>query len=258
MFTGLIEEVGTVMRIDGTAHGSRLTVQGERVVDSVREGDSICVDGVCLTATEVGRDRFVSDVSPETISRSNQAYYQIGTAVNLERPLPVGARLGGHFVQGHVDATTRVVGEREEGDFLWMSFRLPEGLSPYVVEKGSVAVNGVSLTVARLGEEEFEVQLVPQTLQRTNLTAERRAEVVNLEVDVLGKYVARLLRRGFGSLAGGSADGDDDSPILRPEALIEVAGERSDARTTRPGAAPGAESPEGEEPQMTGRDGTQP
>lgn len=216
MFTGLIEEVGTVVGIDGSGGGSRLTVQADEVVRGMSEGDSVAVDGVCLTAVDVGRTEFVADVSPETISRTNLVYYQLGTAVNLERPLAAGARLGGHFVQGHVDATLAATSAREEGDFVWLTLAIPPGLGGYVVEKGSVAINGVSLTIARLREEDFDVQLVPHTLARTNLTAEQRSEFLNLEVDILGKYVARLLsERLAGAAAGGETSEDDDGDAER-------------------------------------------
>lgn len=201
-----------------------MTIRAESVTESLRQGDSVAVDGVCLTAVEVGREGFVADVSPETIQRSNQAYYQIGTAVNLERPLVAGSRMGGHFVQGHVDATLRSTEVREDGEFVWMGFDLSEELRPFLVEKGSVAINGVSLTVAALHGEGFDVQLVPHTLQHTNLSSERRAEVLNVEVDVLGKYVERMLRERFG-VEEEDVAGEVEDRIVVPDALIELAGE---------------------------------
>ncbi len=194
MFTGLIEEVGMVMAIEAVPHGSRLCIHSGRLCDDLAEGASIAVDGVCLTALGVGRNEFLTDISPETIARTNLSFFKIGTPVNLERPLAVGQRLGGHFVQGHVDGISRAVETHPEGEFTRMRFTIPSGLAGYLVEKGSVALNGVSLTVASLQEETFDVQLVPHTIERTNLTAERRAEAINMEVDILGKYVARLLQ----------------------------------------------------------------
>ncbi len=227
MFTGLIEEVGTVTRIDSVPHGSRLTIGTHSVALGLSIGDSVAVDGVCLTAVHIEGNDFAVEVSPETIARTNLVFYQIGTAVNLERPLAVGARLGGHFVQGHIDATTKQTFSREEGDFLRVGFSIPAGLERYLVAKGSIAINGVSLTVAALQEDGFDVQLVPHTLERTNLTAEKRAEAMNVEVDILGKYVARMLE---GHIAGNGAaatrDGcDSEEDLIVKARLIEPAGE---------------------------------
>ncbi len=193
MFTGLVEEVGAVVGVNALARSSRLRIAAKGVLAELEQGDSIAVDGVCLTALDIDGDAFSADVSPETIARSNVALYRIGTAVNLERPLCVGQRLGGHFVQGHVDGVTRVVRTLEEEDFLRVTFEIPVGLRAYLVPKGSVSVNGVSLTVASIEDRSFDVQLVPHTLEQTNLTAEDRCETLNLEVDILGKYVAQLL-----------------------------------------------------------------
>lgn len=203
MFTGLVQEVGSVTEVESVTRGVRLTVVAPEAATELRSGDSVAVDGVCLTAVEVTGKGFAAEVSPETLARSNLGIYRNGTEVNLELPLAVGARLGGHFVQGHVDGTTRQEGRWDEGEFVRVRYGIPPGLSAFLVEKGSVAVNGVSLTVSALAEPasetetggHFEVQLVPHTLQRTNLLSERRADTMNVEVDVLGKYVARLLSR---------------------------------------------------------------
>lgn len=193
MFTGLVEEVGRVIAIDALAQGSRLRIHASRVTDGLSEGESVAVDGVCLTALEVRKEGFSADISPETIARTNLSFYAIGTPVNLERSLAVGQRLGGHFVQGHVDGISRVTRSVDEGEFVRMTFTLPASLRPLLVPKGSVALNGVSLTVASLEDETFDVQLVPHTLERTNLADRQRAEAINMEADILGKYVARLL-----------------------------------------------------------------
>lgn len=202
MFTGLIEEVGTVTRIEEVPHGIRLSIAAARIAPRLSLGDSVAVDGVCLTAIAIDDEAFVAEVSPETMARTNMAAYAPGIRVNLEQPLAAGARLGGHFVQGHVDGITRQRFVRDEGDFVRIGLDLPGELERYLVEKGSVAVNGVSLTVASLNGESFEVQLVPHTIEHTNLTSAERAEAMNLEVDVLGKYVARMLE---GHLAGVAA-----------------------------------------------------
>lgn len=207
MFTGLVEEVGTVTRIDEVPHGSRLHIEATLIAPGLGLGSSVAVDGVCLTAVELSGTQFVAEVSPETIARTNLASYAVGTRVNLERPLAADARLGGHFVQGHVDGVTRQRFVREEGEFIRMGFDIPAGLEHYLVSKGSIAINGVSLTVASLEEDTFDVQLVPHTLQHTNLTWDERAESLNVEVDILGKYVARMLE-GHLAAAGRAAAGD--------------------------------------------------
>ena len=207
MFTGLVEEVGTVTRIDEVSHGSRLHIEAALIAPALGLGSSVAVDGVCLTAVERSGTQFVAEVSPETLARTNMGSYAVGTRVNLERPLAADARLGGHFVQGHVDGITRQRFIREEGEFIRMGFDIPAGLEHYLVSKGSIAINGVSLTVASLEEDTFDVQLVPHTLQNTNLTWGERAEPLNVEVDILGKYVARMLE-GHLQATGRAAAGD--------------------------------------------------
>jgi riboflavin synthase len=208
MFTGLVEEVGTVTRIDEVPHGSRLHIEAALIAPDLGLGSSVAVDGVCLTAIELRGPEFVAEVSPETIARTNLSSYQVGTRVNLERPLAADARLGGHFVQGHVDAVTRQRFVREEGDFVRIGFDLPAGLEQFLVNKGSIAINGVSLTVASLSREGFDVQLVPHTLQHTNLTSSERAEALNVEVDILGKYVARMLEGHLAAVTTSSGGAD--------------------------------------------------
>jgi riboflavin synthase len=225
MFTGLVEEVGTITRIETISSGSKLTIGADVVIDGLSPGSSVAIDGVCMTAIEIGGDEFVIEVSPETIMRSNFSLFQIGTRVNLERPLSASGRLGGHFVQGHVDATTRQTGYVEEGEFARVSYAVPEGLAHFLVEKGSIAINGVSLTVASFAADTFDVQLIPHTLEVTNLTSSDRAETLNLEVDVLGKYVARFLAARFGlqDPVVESAFGEQGE-IITPGSLIEPAG----------------------------------
>lgn len=225
MFTGLIEEVGTVARIDSMSRGSRLSIAATLVTRNLKEGDSVAVDGVCLTAVACREGEFAVDVSPETIARSNLVFYQGGTRVNLERPLPAAGRVGGHFVQGHVDATTQETHRREEGEFVRLAFAMPPGLEPYIVEKGSIAVNGVSLTVASLQEDCFEVQLVPHTVQRTNLGSRERAAALNVEVDILGKYVARLLQEKLGVDLDGPGVRSGDVELVGRHQFVEPVGE---------------------------------
>ena len=195
MFTGIVEELGHVVEIEHGADSARLTVHGPLVTSDAAHGASIAVNGVCLTVVDHGEGRFVVDVMAETLRRSSLAAATPGAPVNLERAMPADGRFGGHVVQGHVDGTAEVV-SREPGD-RWevVTFTLPSALSAYVVEKGSITVDGVSLTVSALDDEAgtFSVSLIPTTLDLTTLGARRPGDVVNLEVDVLAKYVQRLL-----------------------------------------------------------------
>ncbi|MEO7745121.1 MAG: riboflavin synthase [Actinomycetota bacterium] len=195
MFTGIVEELGHVVGIEHGADSARLTVHGPLVTSDAAHGASISVNGVCLTVVDHGEGRFVVDVMAETLRRSSLATATPGAPVNLERAMPADGRFGGHVVQGHVDGTAEVV-SREPGD-RWevVTFTLPPALSAYVVEKGSITVDGVSLTVSALDDETgtFSVSLIPTTLDLTTLGARRPGDVVNLEVDVIAKYVQRLM-----------------------------------------------------------------
>ncbi len=195
MFTGLVQELGTIDALAATPDGVRLTVSAGCAGD-LSEGDSVAVNGVCLTATRTGEGSFQADVMHETLRRSSLGAVDAGARVNVELALRAADRLGGHVVQGHVDGTGRVVATVEEG-FARLVTVAPDdpGLLRYVVEKGSIAVDGVSLTVASLDEESFTVSLIPETLQRTNLGAAQPGTPVNLEVDVLAKYVEKLVAR---------------------------------------------------------------
>jgi riboflavin synthase len=193
VFTGLIADVGTVTAVDATAGGVRLTV-ASRLAGELREGDSVAVNGVCLTATAVADGGFGADVMHETLRRSALAEAPAGARVNLELPLRAADRLGGHVVQGHVDGVGAVTDVREDGFARVVTFGAPPELLRYVVEKGSIAVDGVSLTVSALADDAFSVSLIPETLERTNLGAALPGRPVNLEVDVLAKYVEKLVR----------------------------------------------------------------
>ena len=198
MFTGIVEELGEVVSVEHLDGAARITVRGPRVTADARPGDSIAVNGTCLTVTGLSGSEFTADVMAETLRRTGLGELAPGSPVNLERSLRVGDRLGGHMVQGHVDGvgtvTSRVSGER------WDVVRItaPPGLARYLVEKGSVAVDGVSLTVSALGGGEaepwFEVSLIPATLAATTLGRVQPGTGVNLEADVIGKYVERMLR----------------------------------------------------------------
>jgi riboflavin synthase len=193
MFTGIVEELGAVTAVERVADAARLAIRGDRVTAGVAPGDSIAVNGVCLTVASVDGGVFTADVMAETLSRSGLGALRPGSPVNLERPMVLGGRLGGHLVQGHVDGTG-VVLERRSGE-RWevVAISLPAELDRYVVEKGSITVDGVSLTVVSVGPTGFTVSLVPTTLAQTTLGSTAAGELVNLEVDVLAKYVEKLL-----------------------------------------------------------------
>jgi riboflavin synthase len=194
MFTGLVADLGTVVAVDATADGVRLGVRTS-LAGELREGDSVAVNGVCLTATAVNAEGFSADVMRESLRRSSLAEAAPGTRVNLELPLRAADRLGGHVVQGHVDGVGTIAGVREDGFSRVVTVDAPPELLRYVVEKGSIAVDGVSLTVAGLGDDWFSVSLIPETLERTILGGAEPGQPVNLEVDVLAKYVERLVAR---------------------------------------------------------------
>lgn len=194
MFTGIVEELGEVVRITETAGDSALVaVRGPLVTSDARHGDSIAVNGVCLTVVDVTDGTFTADVMGETLRRSALGALRAGDPVNLERAAALGSRLGGHLVQGHVDGVGEVIAREPAAQWETVRFRLPAALARYVVEKGSITVDGVSLTVAGVGLDWFAVGLIPTTLKLTTLGARGVGDPVNLEVDVLAKYVERLL-----------------------------------------------------------------
>ncbi|MEU8195845.1 riboflavin synthase [Microbispora amethystogenes] len=192
MFTGIVEELGEVVALESLGDSARLTVRGPVVTGDARHGDSIAVNGVCLTVAGAEGDSFTADVMKETLTRSALGALRPGSRVNLERAVRADQRLGGHIVQGHVDGTGEVL-SREPGEH-WEVVRisLPAGLARYVVEKGSIAVDGVSLTVAAVTGDSFAVSLIPTTLELTTLGRKQPGEPVNLEVDVIAKYVEKL------------------------------------------------------------------
>jgi riboflavin synthase len=192
MFTGLVQDLGTVAAVHATADGVRVSVASP-LAGELSEGDSVAVNGVCLTATAIADGRFEADVMNETLRRSSLAEVAPGSPVNLELPLRADDRLGGHFVQGHVDGVGTVRAAHEDGFARAVTFAAPPEVLRYVVEKGSIAVDGVSLTVTAVDDESFSVGLIPETLERTTLGAAAPGTPVNLEVDVLAKYVERLV-----------------------------------------------------------------
>jgi riboflavin synthase len=193
VFTGLVADLGTVAEVHSTTDGVRLAIESP-LAGELAEGDSVAVNGVCLTAVGLCGDRFGADVMHETLRRSSLAEVQAGARVNLELALQAHGRLGGHIVQGHVDGVGAISEARDDGFARVVTIAADPELLRYVVEKGSIAVDGVSLTVARVDEDSFDVSLIPETLQRTNLGAARPGTPVNLEVDILAKYVEKLVR----------------------------------------------------------------
>lgn len=188
-------EVSRVRRVDRRADGAFIQFEADKVLEGTRIGDSISINGVDLTVIEMGRDYFNADASLETLRRSTLGDLRIGSRVNLERALAVGERLGGHMVQGHVDATAELVSVSPEGNAYRMRFRFPDEIGRYIAMKGSIAVDGISLTVAALGADWFEVAVIPHTWRETTLSELRAGHRVNIEVDVLAKYVERLMSR---------------------------------------------------------------
>ena len=191
MFTGIIEEVGKVTRLEA----QKLTVEASTVLEGVKAGDSIAVDGACLTVVDLSQGDFTVELAPETLRRTSFGGLKAGDLVNLERPLAVGGRLGGHIVQGHVDATGRITSMRLEGDCIMVRITGPRRLMPYIVEKGFVAVDGISLTIVKTGASSFTLSVIPYTLANTSLNGKSVGGRVNLEVDILAKYVESLLSR---------------------------------------------------------------
>jgi riboflavin synthase len=196
MFTGIVEELGEVVGKEDLVDSARFTLRGPTVTGDARHGDSIAVNGVCLTVVDVLPDgSFTADVMAETLNRSSLAALTIGSPVNLERAAAVNSRLGGHIVQGHVDGTGQVIARTPSPNWEVVRIALPPALSRYVVEKGSITVDGVSLTVSAIERDWFEVSLIPTTLGLTTLGRAAVGTPVNLEVDVIAKYVERLLRK---------------------------------------------------------------
>jgi riboflavin synthase len=198
MFTGLVEEVGRVLRVAPASRGARLSVHAPLVREGLRVGDSVSVSGACLTAVALGEDAFEVDAVAETLRRTALGELADGDPVNLERAMRLGERLGGHLVQGHVDGTGTVAGARREGESVVLAIAAPADLMRYVVEKGSVAVDGVSLTVAARRADGFDVALIPHTMAMTTLGPDAVGRRVNLEADLVAKYVEALLEPHLG------------------------------------------------------------
>lgn len=193
MFTGIVEEMGSIRQIRQGKNSAILTIQAAHVLEGTRIGDSIAVNGICLTVTGIGTDSFTADVMPETLNRSTFAGLCTGQHVNLERAMAASDRFGGHIVAGHVDGTGKIVGIHRDDTAVWFAIQTKPEIMRYIVEKGSVTVDGISLTVAGVERECFRVSAIPHTLEHTTLQERRRGDMVNLENDIIGKYVEKLL-----------------------------------------------------------------
>jgi riboflavin synthase len=193
MFTGIIEEMGTVKALRREAGAARLTLSASKVLDGTVLGDSICVNGVCLTVVDLGTNEFSADVAVETLKVTNLGDLRTGSRVNLERALQLSARIGGHLVSGHVDAVGRVREKREEGNGWRIFIEAPGTVLRYVIKKGSIAIDGISLTVADVDTRGFAIAMIPHTAKLTTLGYKSAGDSVNLESDIIGKYVERLL-----------------------------------------------------------------
>ncbi|MEU8433722.1 riboflavin synthase [Streptomyces sp. NPDC029216] len=200
MFTGIVEELGEVTAVEQLAEASRFRLRGPVVTEGAKHGDSIAVNGVCLTVVETADGEFTADVMQETLDRSSLGALDKGSRVNLERPMALGGRLGGHLVQGHVDGTGEILSRTPSEHWEIVKIALPGNLARYVVEKGSITVDGVSLTVVEAAADYFTISLIPTTLALTTLGIKQPGDPVNLEVDVLAKYVERLLAAGVNPL----------------------------------------------------------
>ena len=213
MFTGIIEEIGTVQNIRRGAASSLLTIKASKVLEGTSDGDSIAVNGVCLTVTSHTSSTFTADVMHETLNRSSLGSLRMGSQVNLERAMAAGGRFGGHIVSGHIDGTGTIENIKEDDIAVWYTVAAPASILRYIIEKGSIAIDGISLTVAKVDSRSFSVSIIPHTADQTTLSQRRTGDRVNLENDVIGKYVEKLLTAplgepgSFGSTVGTNSTG---------------------------------------------------
>ena len=192
MFTGIIEEVGKII----SCAGGKICIQAKTVLEGTKLGDSIAVNGACLTVTSIKNGQFTADVMPETLNRSSLGALKNGDGVNLERAMAADGRFGGHIVSGHIDGTGTIKKMQKDGNAVWVYIAAASSILNLIIEKGSIAIDGISLTVAKVNEKEFAVSVIPTTAKETTLLAKKAGDIVNLENDVIGKYVQKLLRTG--------------------------------------------------------------
>lgn len=193
MFTGIIEEVGTVKEVQRNGNNSFIRIQAEKILSDVNIGDSISVNGVCLTVTRYDRNIFQADVMNETLNRSSLGSLRTGSPVNLERAMSANGRFGGHIVSGHIDGTGIITNIRNDGIAVWYTINAKPEIMRYIIEKGSIAIDGISLTVAEVSKNNFSVSIIPHTAEQTILSTKKAGDIVNLESDIIGKYVEKLM-----------------------------------------------------------------
>lgn len=198
MFTGIIEELGTVLNIERSVKSSRITIGGDKIFDDLKVGDSVSVNGMCSTAVTVSDHTFTADIMAESMRRTNLGDLKKGVRVNLERAMPLNGRFGGHIVSGHVDGTGVILSQIREDNAVWVTISAPDAVMRYVIEKGSIAIDGVSLTVAKVYADAFAVSLIPHTAAETTLLLKRSGERVNLECDIVGKYIEKFTGKQSG------------------------------------------------------------
>lgn len=193
MFTGIIEEIGIIKNVKKNNKSSIITIQGKRIFEDINIGDSISVNGVCLTVTTFSNEIFTADVMNETLSRSSLSSLQNGSYVNLERAMSASGRFGGHIVSGHIDGTGKIIKIKRDDNAIWYTVTVEDNLIKYIVEKGSIAIDGISLTVVNVNENSFSVSIIPHTSQETILSNRLVGDIVNIENDIIGKYVEKLI-----------------------------------------------------------------
>lgn len=194
MFTGIVEERGRIEKLDQASGGIKIVVSASVVTSDIANGDSIAVNGVCLTALDISSESFAADVSPETLHRTTLGSLKVGSAANLERAMLPTTRLGGHIMQGHVDGRGTFISAESEGDFWTVKIGFPAELARYLVHKGSVAIEGISLTIAALNDDNFDIAVIPKTWEMTNLSSLAPGDPVNLEADIVAKYIERMIQ----------------------------------------------------------------
>lgn len=215
MFTGIVEEIGTVRRVRPGSRAGKITVGTQKVLEQTRIGDSIAVNGVCLTVVELGSDFFTADVMPETLTKSGLGSLKAGDPVDLERAMPAEGRFGGHIVSGHIDGMGTIVEVRPEQNAVWVRIRTTPEILGLIVEKGSIAIDGISLTVASVSSTDFQVSLIPHTGKETVLLKKHAGDQVNLENDIVGKYVEKLLGQALGHGAGDAPHAEASQELSR-------------------------------------------
>lgn len=208
MFTGIIEEIGTIKAIMKSEKGARISIDARKVLEDVKLGDSISTNGVCLTVTDFSPSNFTVDVMAETIRRSNLGILSPGMKVNLERAMKASDRFGGHIVSGHIDGTGRIIDLKKEDNAVWVTVSAERELLKYVISKGSIAIDGISLTVAYVDDSTFKVSIIPHTKEETTLLGKKVGDAVNLECDLVGKYIEKLMNYGDEKQAKSSIDMD--------------------------------------------------